>query len=236
MVKKIFVLAVFLGWAVCLPGRLWPEPERVVGQVAEPLVGASENSGSPARSNQGLPPDERVVGQVSLSLETVGALAFTSVPLVPSQGLGLEASAFYRVSDFFAAGFTSGLVEFIAPRGQQDTKTAWLDISEKFFPLRKTSWGEPYAQLGFGFSPYIGGVFEDYWPFYAGQNFGKQTPSDTVYWNAQAALGYLFTVQKDLSLDLGVQADLFWPPGDLLLRTLGLRTGLVWSFDWIKAE
>ena len=77
-------------------------------------------------------------GQLSLSLDVLGALPSLYIASGANQGLGLECSADYRLSDAFAFGLTGGMIEFIAPTGKQDFKTVWLDLmrrlDDKFRP------------------------------------------------------------------------------------------------------
>ncbi|HEY5039237.1 MAG TPA: hypothetical protein VIJ93_09225, partial [bacterium] len=134
-------------------------------------------------------------GQLSLSLDILGALPSLNMPSGANQGLGLEALVDYRASDFFAFGLSVGMVEFIAPTGMEDMKTVWLDLMGRFFLLPRSSFGEPYIQGGFGVSPNLKGLFTDYWPDYIGQNYGPgsyQTSPGTIYWTTQVAVGYLF--------------------------------------------
>jgi hypothetical protein len=58
-----------------------------------------------------------------------------------------------------------------------------------------------------------------------------QEPTGTIYWNAQIVAGYVFSLGKDWGLDTGIEYDYFWPPASTPLQTLGLRTGLVFSFS-----
>jgi hypothetical protein len=172
-------------------------------------------------------------GQVSLSLEGIGAQAFGQIPMTATQGIGLSGTAEYRLSSLFALGLTSGIVEFIAPHNAQDMKTIWLDLSGRFFPLPASPAGEWYFQLGMGVSPHLG-LFPDYWPNYTDQLQAEQfyqVPSGNIYWDAQAALGYLFSLGGYWALDVGAQYDFFWPPLDTPLQTIGLRSGIVLSFD-----
>jgi hypothetical protein len=173
-------------------------------------------------------------GEVSLSFDAVGAQASSEIPLTATRGIGLSGSADYRLSDFFAVGLTGGLVEFIAPPNMQDMKTIWLDGVGRFYPFNSSPVGEAYLQLGFGVCPHLG-LFPDYWPNYTIQGFGGnqyyQEPPGTIYWNAQIVAGYVFSLGKDWGLDTGIEYDYFWPPASTPLQTIGLRTGLVFSFS-----
>ena len=124
------------------------------------------------------------------------------------------------------------MVEFIAPTGREDMKTVWLDMMERFYPFPTTTTGEAYFQFDFGFSPYPA-LFTDYWQYYAAANIGPAyaEPPGTIFWNAQASVGYLFTLDKDWSLDTGIQYGVYGPPWVGALQTLGMKAGLVWSFE-----
>ena len=169
-------------------------------------------------------------GRLSLTVDVVGALPSLNLPSGANQGLGFAGTADYRLSDDFALGLTGGMVEFIAPTGNQDLKTTWLDLMGRLYPLAPSPGAEPYLQLGFGFSPYIGGIFEDYWSHYAAQNLNASTPSGSIYLNAQGILGFQFYLFGDMTLDAGFQYDIFWPPANAFLQTLSVRAGLVRSF------
>jgi hypothetical protein len=177
-------------------------------------------------------PSNAKSGQLSFSLEALGVLPSLSLPTGANSGLGLGGMVDYRVSKFFDFGLSTGFVEFIAPTGNGDMKTVWLDLMGRFFPLPASSFGEPYLQLGFGFSPYIGGIFEDYWSYYAAQNMGQPTSPGSFYGTTDVSIGCLFPLGGDWSLDSGIQYDVFWPPTNLLLQTFSLRTGIVRSFDF----
>jgi hypothetical protein len=171
-------------------------------------------------------------GQISLSLDTMGALASSPIPLTADEGVGFSGTVDDQLSDFFALGLTGGLVEFIAPHNVQDMKTIWLDLDGRFFPFELSPLGQPYFQLGLGFSTHLA-LFPDYWPNYTSQGVYQQyykEPPGVVYWDAQAVVGYLFTLSKDWALDAGLQYDLFWPPINTPLQTIGLKAGIVWSF------
>ena len=170
-------------------------------------------------------------GQLSLTVDILGALPNLNLPSGANRGLGFSGTADYRLTDAFAFGLTGGMVEFLAPTGSEDMKTTWLDLMGRLYPLPKSPLGEPYLQLGFGFSPYIGGIFEDYWSRYAATNLGAPTGSGTVYLATQGAIGFLLSLGEDVSLDAGIQYDLFWPPTNPLLQTYSLRLGLVRSFN-----
>lgn len=169
-------------------------------------------------------------GKLSLTVDVAGALPSLDLPSGANKGLGFAGTADYRLSDAFAFGLTGGMVEFLAPTGNQDLKTTWLDLMGRFYPLAPSTWAEPYLQLGFGFSPYIGGIFEDYWSHYAAQNLNAPTSSGSIYLNAQAVLGCQIYLVEDMALDAGFQYDVFWPPSDPFLQTFGFRAGLVRSF------
>lgn len=154
-----------------------------------------------------------------------------SMPSGADHGWGMGASAMYRGDGPFSIGLDGGMVEFIAPTGKQDLKTVWLDLIGRACPFPRGFWGEPYFQMGMGVSPYIGGVFENYWPDYAAQEFGWKTDPGTVYFTQQVAVGTVFSLANDLGLDTGLQYDLFGPPWQGPLSTFGFRAGMVWSFS-----
>ncbi len=172
-------------------------------------------------------------GQLSLTLDTTVAQAASQMPLTATQGLGFSGALDYRLTDFFAIGINSGLIEFIAPNNGQDMKTIWLDVDGRFFPFKPSDFGEAYLQLGFGVCPHFG-LFPDYWPNYASQYnqpLFYNDPPGTIYWDAQAAVGYIFSLGKDLGLDTGIEYDYFWPPADTPLQTFAFKAGVVFSFD-----
>ncbi len=100
----------------------------------------------------------------SLSLGGVAAKGFSSFKLVPDGGFGVCASMEWGLTPGWDAGFEAGLVEYLAPSGETDMKSAWLDLIGRFFPIEDSPLGLPYIRAGFGFSPFIKGLFDDYWP------------------------------------------------------------------------
>jgi hypothetical protein len=93
--------------------------------------------------------------------------------------------------------------------------------------------GEAYLEGEFGVSPYITGLFTDYWPDYAAANFGTSAgPASTgaINWNAKIGVGYLFRLGGPWALDLGAHYSRYWPPADLSLGTFGFRAGATYTF------
>lgn len=170
-------------------------------------------------------------GQISISLDGLADWPNFNMPSGANYGLGVVGSLEFRGQGPFSIGLNSGMVEFLAPTGQQDLKTLWLDVMGRAYPLPVGFFGEPYLQLGVGVSPYLGGIFEDYWPQYAARYLGWKTDPGTVYFTGQVALGTVLPLDKDLGLDTGLQYDLFGPPWQGSLDTLGFRAGMVWSFS-----
>lgn len=171
--------------------------------------------------------------QLSLTLNATVAQASSQMPLTATQGFGFSGEADYRLTQFFSLGVNGGLIEFIAPHNGQDMKTIWLDLDGRFFPFKPSDLGEAYLQVGFGVCPHFG-LFPDYWPNYASQYnqpLFYNDPPGTIYWDAQAAAGYIFALGKDLGLDTGIEYDYFWPPADTPLQTFAFKTGLVFSFN-----
>jgi hypothetical protein len=166
-------------------------------------------------------------GEILVSGDVLGAQDYSQAPLITPRGIGLSGSADYRLSDFFALGLTTGLTEFIAPVNEEDMKTIWLDVDGRFYPFQPSPVGEAYLQLGFGVSPHLG-LFLDYWPYLINQS---TDPPGTVYWDTQIVAGYVFSLGKDWGLDTGLEYDYFSAPGNINLQTIGLRTGLVFSFS-----
>jgi hypothetical protein len=162
----------------------------------------------------------------SLSLGGVAAKGFTSFNLVPDGGFGVCASVEWGLAPPWAAGLDAGLVEYLAPSGQGDMKSAWLDIVGRFFPLADSSLGLPYVRAGLGISPFIPGLFEDYWPNYAA-HYGYAGSSSQVNWTGQAALGYRFHLEGAWALDAGARWDIFWADEGTPLQTLGLEARAV---------
>ncbi|HET9870698.1 MAG TPA: hypothetical protein VFR02_09420 [bacterium] len=167
-------------------------------------------------------------GWVTVSFGGTAAEVCAPLPLPPHGGLGVRGAFEYGPEEWTSLGLDFGLAEYIAPSGQQDMKSAWMDLTAAFFPWGPLGSDRPYIRLGFGLSPYIGGLFEDYWPDYASRRLGRPEKAGNPYWTAQAALGYRFALDRRWALDLGMRYDRFWPPVDLPLQTLGVETGLVW--------
>jgi hypothetical protein len=164
---------------------------------------------------------------LALSLGGVASKAYTSIPLKPNGGFGITSTLEYGFSDWFSAGIDGGLVEYISPTGQADMKSAWVDLTGRFFPFTASGLGQPYWQVGFGFSPFVKGLFEDYWPDYVSHQLNGSVPSNAIYWNAQTSIGYRFFLSRNWALDTDVQYNLFWPPVTPRLQTLGVETRLV---------
>jgi hypothetical protein len=166
----------------------------------------------------------------SLSLGGTASKSYAPVPLRPNGGFGVIGGVEYGFSNWFSGGLSGGLVEFISPPGDEDMKTAWLDLTGRFFPLADSPLGRPYWELGFGISPFIAGVYSDYWPDYAAAKLGQPLRAGVVYWNTQTSVGYRFHLGPQWALDTEVQYNVFWPPSDLVLQTLGFDARLVWFF------
>ena len=172
-------------------------------------------------------------GSLTLSLDAEASAATSPITLTAHDGIGPAGSLEYRASDLLALGITGGMIEFIAPPTIQDMKSVWLDLGAWFYPLPASPLGEVYLQAGFGVSPHLG-LFPDYFPNYSSQVYGEKfykVPPGTIFWDAQASLGYRFTLDKAWALDLGFQWDHFWPPEDRPLDTFGLRLGMAYSFE-----
>jgi hypothetical protein len=163
----------------------------------------------------------------SLLFGGVASKAYSSIPLKPNSGFGISSALEYGFSDWFSAGIDAGLVEYVAPTGQADMKSAWVDLTGRFFPFTASGLGQPYWQVGFGFSPFVKGLFEDYWPDYVSHQLNGSVPSNAIYWNAQTSIGYRFFLSRNWALDTDVQYNLFWPPVTPRLQTLGVETRLV---------
>jgi len=163
----------------------------------------------------------------ALSFGGLASKAYTSILLKPNGGFGVSGALEYGFSDWFSAGVDVGLVEYIAPTGQADMKSAWADLTGRFFPFPASGLGQPYWQVGFGFSPFVAGLFEDYWPNYAAAQSGLPLSSGVIYWNAQTSLGYRFFLSPNWALDTDAQYNLFWPPATPRLQTLSFETRLV---------
>ncbi len=163
----------------------------------------------------------------ALSFGGAASMAYTSIPLKPNGGFGLSGDLEYDCLDGFGAGLDIGLVEYIAPTGQADMKSAWADLTARLFPFPASGLGRPYWRMGFGFSPFVAGLFGDYWPNYAAAQLGGPASSAAIYWNAQTSIGYRFFLSQNWALDTEAQYNLFWPPAAPLLQTLSLQTRLV---------